>query len=68
MVGILVGEALIARGGYSLQETSDWMKDISYNNKSRIDYSNFYYSDLDELISEKGIIYNKKDTDPNQII
>ena len=68
VVGILVEEALIARGLYSLQETSDLMNNIRYNNKSRINYSSFNYSDLDELISDKGIIYNTKDTNPNQII
>ena len=60
MLGILVEEILIARGGYSLQETSDLMNDIRYKNKSRINYSSFHYSDLDELISDKGITYSTK--------
>ena len=58
VVGILVEEALIARGVYSLQQTSDLMNNIRYNNKSRINYSSFNYSDLDELISDNGITYN----------
>ena len=68
VVGILVEEALIAWGVYSLQETSYLMNNIRYNNKSHINYSSFNYSNLDELISDQGIIYNTKDTNPNQII
>ena len=66
VVGILVEEALIARGVYSLKETSDLMNIIRYNDKSNINYSSINYNDLDELISDKGIIYNTKD--PNQMI
>ena len=60
VVGILVEEALIARGAYSLQEKSDLMKNNWYNNNSRINYSSLNYSDIDELISDKGITYNTK--------
>ena len=45
VVGILVKEALLARGLFDL------------NNRNN--YS-FKYSDLDELISDKGITYNKR--------
>ena len=59
VVGILVEEALIARGVYSLQEKNDLMKKGSYRNKSRINYSSFKDFNIDELISDKGITYNK---------
>ena len=68
MVGILVEESIIAKGLYSLQETSDLINNIRYNNKSRINYSSFNYGNLNELISDKGIIYNTKNTNQNQII
>ena len=60
VVGILVEEALIARGVYSLQQTSDLMNNIRYNDKSHINYSSIHYNDLDELISDKGITYSTK--------
>ena len=60
VVGVLVEEALKARGVYSLQETNDLIRSSSYHNRTYINNASFKYSDLDELISDQGITYNKK--------
>ena len=50
VVGILVEEALIARGGVDLKNSNDFIRDnVSSKN-----------NDFDELISDKGITYNTK--------
>ena len=60
VVGILVEEALIARGGWNLQN-SDYIKRNNQHRKgNNINNSSFNYNDLDELISDKGITYNTK--------
>ena len=60
VTGILVEEALRARGVYTLQETNDLIKSSSYNNPTYMNNSSFKYSDLDELISDQGITYNTR--------
>ena len=60
VVGILVEEALIARGVFNLQNSNDLIRKNLYSNLNNKDNSSFNHNDLDELISDKGIIYNKK--------
>ena len=59
VVGILVEEALKARGLFKLQNNNLARKRI-YNNESHLNNSFINDSDLDELISDKGITYNSK--------
>ncbi len=58
MVGVLVEEALRARGVFDLK------KNYYYTNTIHTDESNvntsYKYNDVDELISDKGISYNIK--------
>ena len=60
VVGILVEEALIARGLSNLKNSNDYNRKSSYSKQSDMKNSYFEYSDLDELISDKGITYNTK--------
>tara|TARA_B100000965_G_scaffold177902_1_gene148449 strand:- start:3653 stop:4051 length:399 start_codon:yes stop_codon:yes gene_type:complete len=60
VVGILVEEALIARGVFDQQNTHCLIDKSSYINDTNINNSALKFSDLDELISDKGITYNKK--------
>ena len=60
VVGILVEEALRARGEYALNDTSDLSRNSSYNNRINMNNSSFNYSELDEFISDQGITYNKR--------
>ena len=60
VVGILVEEALIARGIFDLQKTNYLSRKSNYRNESNMFNSSLSYSDLDELISDKGITYNNK--------
>ena len=60
VVGILVEEALRARGVYALQDTNNLIKNSSYKNRTHVNNSSLNYSDLDELISDQGITYNKR--------
>tara|TARA_B100000700_G_scaffold125376_1_gene140361 strand:+ start:603 stop:1004 length:402 start_codon:yes stop_codon:yes gene_type:complete len=60
VVGILVEEALLARGLFDLKKTNDLIKMRSYREATKINNTSLYYSDLDELISDKGITYNTK--------
>ena len=60
VVGILVEEALMARFGFDLKN-SDYLIDKNlYCTGNNIDKPSFIYSDLDELISDKGITFDKK--------
>ncbi len=59
VVGILVEEALMARDFY-LQNSNDLIKKNLYGKKKNTENSSFVHNDLEELISDKGIIYNKK--------
>ena len=60
VVGILVEEALIARGEFDLQKSNDLVRKNLYSKGSDRDNSSFNHNDLDELISDKGITYNTK--------
>ena len=60
VVGILVEEALIARGVFNLQKTNDLIRTNSYRKEDNMNNSSISYSELDELISDKGITYNTK--------
>ena len=60
VVGILVEEALIARGLSDLKNTTDFIKKGRYGQEHKTNNSYLKYSDLDELISDKGITYNTK--------
>ena len=60
VVGILVEEALIARSTFDLQSSKHPFKEDFYGKEKTIDNSTSNYNDLDELISDKGIIYNTK--------
>ncbi len=58
VVGILVEEALIARGVFDYKNTNGLILKPRYNKNNRIDNSTSKYSDLDALISDNGITYN----------
>ncbi len=58
VVGILVEEALIARGVLGLQNTNDSPEQSIYKKEYKLRKSLSNYNDLDELISDKGITYN----------
>ncbi len=60
VVGILVEEALIARGLWDRQNSNNLTKKSSLNNQTKINNLYSKYNELDELISDKGIIYNTK--------
>ncbi len=60
VVGILVQEALIARGVFDLKNKNDSVINSKHSNKTNIDNTFFRYGDFDELISDKGITYNNK--------
>ena len=58
VVGILVEEALMARGELDGLNSNDFNKKKLFREKSNMDKSSFEYSDFDELISDKGVSYN----------
>tara|TARA_B100000965_G_scaffold180318_1_gene150443 strand:- start:1191 stop:1586 length:396 start_codon:yes stop_codon:yes gene_type:complete len=60
VVGILVEEALIARGDFDLQNKDNLTRTSIYGKANNINNSSLKYSELDELISDKGITYNRK--------
>ena len=60
VVGILVEEALMARGEYDLQNSNDLIRKNPYRKLAKEGNSSLKYNDLDELISDKGITYNTK--------
>ncbi len=60
VVGILVEEALIARGLWDRQNSNNLIKKSSLNNETKMNNLYSKYNELDELISDKGIIYNTK--------
>ena len=60
VVGLLVEEALIARGLFDLQNTNNIIRKNSYKKLPNINHSSYKYNDLDALISDKGITYNSK--------
>ena len=60
VVGILVEEALLARGGFDLQNSYGLIRNKPHVKENNIDNSSLNHNDLDELISDKGITYNTK--------
>tara|TARA_Y100001968_G_scaffold294266_1_gene300728 strand:+ start:440 stop:835 length:396 start_codon:yes stop_codon:yes gene_type:complete len=60
VVGILVEEALIARGLLNINNTKYLISKHKYAIKRNMDNSSIIYNDLEELISDKGITYNAK--------
>ena len=60
VVGILVEEALVARGLPKLESKNNFLRKSNYYNETKINNSYFKYSEIDELISDKGITYNTK--------
>ena len=60
VVVLLVEEALMARVGFDLKNTNNLIDKNLYCKENNIDNPSFHYNDLDELISDKGITYNKK--------
>ena len=60
VVGLLVEEALTARGVFNLQKTNDLIRTNRYRKENNMNNSSISYSELDELISDKGITYNTK--------
>ncbi len=60
VVGLLVEEALLARGGYKNANSNDLIRKNYYEKRQNMDNLSFNDNDLDELISDKGITYSKK--------
>ena len=60
VVGILVEEALKARGLFKLKNNNNLARKSIYSKASHLNNSFVNDSDLDELISDKGITYNSK--------
>lgn len=60
VVGILVEEALIARGELHSQNFNSQTRNNLYGKEKKMNNSYFSCNDIDELISDKGIIYNIK--------
>ena len=59
VVGILVEEALIARDELDFKKSNQFNNN-PYREKSSLEKLSLKYNDFDELISDKGIIYNTK--------
>ena len=59
VVGILVEEALMARGFIEVKNKNILNRNNLYTNENNLNTSYYKFSDLDELISDKGITYNK---------
>ena len=68
VVGMLVEEALKARGRLDLLNSNDLIRKNLYFNDNNMDNSLLSFSDLDELISDKGVTYNTKKYDYNSEI
>jgi len=60
VVGILVQEALIARGEFGQLNKNNFNRENRYTKENNMDNESFKYNELDELISDKGITYNTK--------
>tara|TARA_B100000945_G_scaffold241696_1_gene197741 strand:+ start:187 stop:582 length:396 start_codon:yes stop_codon:yes gene_type:complete len=68
VVGMLVEEALKARGRLDLLNSNDLIRKNLYFKDNNMDNSLLSFSDLDELISDKGVTYNTKKYDYNSEI
>ena len=60
IVGILVEEALIARGLFDPKNSINIKREDILPRKKTINDYPIKYNDMDELISDKGITYNKR--------
>lgn len=60
VVGILVEEALLARGEIDLRNTNNLIRERLHSNENNMGNSTITINGVDELISDKGIIYNTK--------
>tara|TARA_B100000214_G_scaffold272378_1_gene202610 strand:+ start:705 stop:986 length:282 start_codon:yes stop_codon:yes gene_type:complete len=60
VVGVLVEEALMARGEFNLQNSNNLNRKNLYKEINNIGKSSVILNDLEELISDKGITYNIK--------
>ena len=60
VVGILVEEALTARGEFDHQNSQDLIRNNLYAKVNNMHNSTLNYNELDELISDKGIVYSTK--------
>ena len=59
VVGMLVEEALIARGVFDFKNTNGLIGKNWFRNENNLGNASFKNNDLDELISDKGITYNR---------
>ena len=60
VVGILVQEALIGRGEIDPNNTNILIRKSLQRKKNNIENSTLTYNEIDELISDEGIVYNRK--------
>ena len=60
VVNILVEEALIARGLFDHDNTNNLIRKNRFQTEKNMENKSIKYNDLDELISDKGIIYKTK--------
>ena len=60
VVGKLVEEALIARGEIDIKNINNLIRDNLDSQENNMSNSAIKFNEVDELISDKGIIYNAK--------
>ena len=60
VVGLLVEEALMARVRFDLKNSNDLIGKKLLSKGNNTDKTSFKYNELDELISDKGITYDKQ--------
>ena len=65
VVGVLVEEALIARGEMYPKGTNDLTRKNQYRKNNNLNSSSLKYNDLDEFISDEGITYSKNKNKDN---
>ena len=63
VVGVLVEEALLARGIIAPHISNYIKRKTSFEVKERGNSSSYLYNDMNELISDKGVTYNKSAID-----
>ena len=59
VVGVLVEEALLARGIIAPHISDDIKRKTSFDIHKKVRTSSYLYNDMNELISDKGVTYNK---------
>ena len=59
VVGILVEEALLARGIIAPHISNDIKRNSSFEINHKVNSESYLYNDMNELISDKGVTYNK---------